>query len=137
MEVLSMQKVAYKEGRPPHIQSGVGFVEGAKHNARVNLKGNEFIKFVKEGGNYKKQVKTKNTNISSYANTSTYVSSTLTMSYNDFDASYVFMRNKYDKIISKYVGPHNKRSKTCVWVPKVLVNNVRVPKQVCVPKTKV
>ena len=90
-------------------------------------------KEVKEGGHHKKQVKNKTTNISSYANAST----SLTMSYNNFDASYVLMRNKFGKIIAKYIGPRNKRSKTCVWMPMVLVANVRGPKQVWVPKNKV
>jgi hypothetical protein len=36
------------------------------------------------------------------------------MSYHDFDASYVLMINKLGKIIALHVGPHHKRSKTCV-----------------------
>jgi hemolysin activation/secretion protein len=36
------------------------------------------------------------------------------MSYHDFDASYVLMRNKLEKIIDLQVGPHHKRSKTYV-----------------------
>jgi hypothetical protein len=36
------------------------------------------------------------------------------MSYHDFDASYVLMRNKFGKFIILYVGAHHKRSKTCV-----------------------
>jgi hypothetical protein len=47
------------------------------------------------------------------------------MSYHDFDASYVLMRNKIGKIIALHVGPHHKRSKICVWVPKCLVSNLR------------
>jgi hypothetical protein len=45
------------------------------------------------------------------------------MSYHDFDASYVLMRNKFGRVVALYVGPHHKRSKTCVWVPKCLVTN--------------
>jgi hypothetical protein len=46
------------------------------------------------------------------------------MSNHDFDASYVLMRNKIEKIIVLLVGPHHKRSKACVWVPKCLVEQV-------------
>jgi hypothetical protein len=34
------------------------------------------------------------------------------------------------------VGAKHKGSKTCVWVPKVLVSNVKGPKTVWVPKNK-
>jgi hypothetical protein len=33
-------------------------------------------------------------------------------------------------------GAKHKGSKTCVWVPKVLVSNVKGPKTVWVPKNK-
>jgi hypothetical protein len=58
------------------------------------------------------------------------------MSYHDFDAFYVLMRNKFDKIIALYIGLHHKRSKTYVWVPKCLVTNLRGPNQTWVPKIK-
>jgi hypothetical protein len=47
------------------------------------------------------------------------------MSYHAFDASYFLMKNKHKKVIALYVGPHHKRPKTCVWVPKVLLSNVK------------
>jgi hypothetical protein len=59
------------------------------------------------------------------------------MPYHAFDASYVLMENKYRKVIALYVGPHHKSHKTCVWVPKVLVTNMKGPKQVWIPKNKV
>jgi hypothetical protein len=59
------------------------------------------------------------------------------MSYLDFDASYMFMRNKFDKIIALHIGSHHKRSKTCVWVSKCLVTNLRGLNQTWVPKTKI
>jgi hypothetical protein len=52
-----------------------------------------------------------------------------------FDASYV-LTNKSGKIVAKYVGRKHKGSKTCVWVPKVLVSNVKGPKTVWVRKNK-
>jgi hypothetical protein len=57
------------------------------------------------------------------------------ISFKTFDASYV-LTNKSGKIIAKYVGGKHKGSKTCVWVPKVLVSNVKGPKTVWVPKNK-
>jgi hypothetical protein len=55
--------------------------------------------------------------------------------FKTFDASYV-LTNKSGKIVAKYVGGKHKGSKTCVWVPKVLVSNVKGPKTVWVPKNK-
>ena len=57
------------------------------------------------------------------------------VSFKTFDASYV-LTNKSSKIVAKYVGGKHKGSKTCVWVPKVLVSNVKGPKTVWVPKNK-
>jgi hypothetical protein len=57
------------------------------------------------------------------------------LSFKTFDASYV-LTNKSGKVVAKYVGAKHKGSKTCVWVPKVLVSNVKGPKTVWVPKNK-
>jgi hypothetical protein len=57
------------------------------------------------------------------------------ISFKTFDASYV-LTNKSGKIVAKYVGGKHKGSKTCVWVPKVLVSNVKGPKTIWVPKIK-
>jgi hypothetical protein len=57
------------------------------------------------------------------------------VSYKTFDASYV-LTNKSGKLVAKYVGGKHNGSKTCVWVPKVLVSNVKGPKTVWVPKNK-
>jgi hypothetical protein len=57
------------------------------------------------------------------------------VSFKTFDASYV-LTNKSGKVVAKYVGGKHKASKTCVWVPKVLVSNVKGPKTVWVPKNK-
>jgi hypothetical protein len=57
------------------------------------------------------------------------------ISFKTFDASYV-LTNKLGKVVAKYVGTKHKGSKTCVWVPKVLVSNVKGPKTVWVPKYK-
>jgi hypothetical protein len=57
------------------------------------------------------------------------------VSFKSFDASYV-LTNKSGKVVAKYVRAKHKGSKTCVWVPKVLVSNVKGPKTVWVPKNK-
>ena len=63
-----------------------------------------------------------------------YASNERSISFKTFDASFV-LTNKSGKI-AKYVGGKHKSSKTCVWVPKVLVSNVKGPKTVWVPKNK-
>jgi hypothetical protein len=56
-------------------------------------------------------------------------------SFKTFDASYV-LTNKSGKVVAKFVGGKHKGSKTCVWIPKVLVSNAKGPKTVGVPKVK-
>jgi hypothetical protein len=120
--------------RRPHIKNGIGYKAGDKHNSRVNTRGQEFIKFTKCNIQHEKKQSIKATNNASYsyANAS-HVSH---MSYHDFDASYVLMRNKLAKIIALHDGPHHKRSKTRVWVPKCLVTNFIGSNQTWVPKKK-
>jgi hypothetical protein len=57
------------------------------------------------------------------------------ISFKTFDASYV-LTNKSGKVVAKYVGGKHKGSKTCVWVPKVLVSNVKGPKTVGYLRTR-
>jgi hypothetical protein len=57
------------------------------------------------------------------------------ISFKTFDVAYV-LTNKSRKVVAKYVGAKHKGSKTYVWVPKVLVSNVKGPKTVWVPKSK-
>jgi uncharacterized protein (UPF0332 family) len=57
------------------------------------------------------------------------------ISFKTFDASFM-LTNKSGKVVAKYVGGKHKSPKTCVWVPKVLVSNVKGPKTVWVPKNK-
>jgi hypothetical protein len=44
------------------------------------------------------------------------------ISFKTFDASYV-LTNKSGKVVAKYVGGKHYGSKTCNWVPKVLISN--------------
>jgi hypothetical protein len=114
--------------RNPHIKNDIGYKMGDKHNSRVN-NGKGFIKFTKANSH---KVKQDNKIIDHVS----YGSSFNLNASHTFDASYVHMRNNYGKVIAWYIGPHHKRPKTCVWVPKALVTNVRGPKQVWVPKAK-
>jgi hypothetical protein len=57
------------------------------------------------------------------------------ISFNTFVASFV-LTIKSGKVVAKYVGGKHKSPKTCVWVLKVLVYNVKGPKTVGVPKNK-
>jgi hypothetical protein len=57
------------------------------------------------------------------------------ISFKTFDACYV-LTNKSGKVVANYVWGKHKSPKTCVWVPEVLVSNVKGPKTVWVPKNK-
>jgi hypothetical protein len=118
--------------RRPHIKSEISYKNGDKYNSRVNTKGQEFIKFTKANVQQEKKRSIKTTNNASYPYTN--ASHISHMSYHDFDAYYVLMRNKLRKIITLHVGTHHKRSKTCVWVPKCHVTNLRGPNQTWIPK---
>jgi hypothetical protein len=118
MKRLNMQEVN---------SNGIGYKDGHKHNSRVNSNGKELIKFTKGNSHQGNKQSLNNTNHVSYASNTnaSYVSH---MSYLDFDASCVLMRNKCDRVVALYVGPHHKKSKTCVWVPKCLHTNMKGPK---------
>jgi hypothetical protein len=89
-----------------------GYKNNDKHNSRVNTRCQEFIKFTKANIQQEKNPSVKTANNASYSyNNASHVSH---MSYHNFDASYALMRNKFGKIIALHVGPHHKRSKTCM-----------------------
>jgi hypothetical protein len=111
-EKIEYVRSAYLNARRPHIKSGIGFKTDDEDNSRVNTRGQEFIKFTKANIQHEKKQNIKTTNNASYAYTN--ASHVSHMSYHDFDASYVLMRNKIKKIIILLVGPHHKRSRTCV-----------------------
>jgi cell division protein FtsB len=131
-EKVEYARSVFLNARRPHIKSKIGYKNGDKHNSRVNTKCREFIKFTKANVQQEKKQSIKTTNNASYPYTN--ASHVSHMSYHDFDASYVLMRNNLGKIITLHVGPHHKRSKTCVWVPNCLVTNVKGPNQTWVPK---
>jgi hypothetical protein len=133
-EKIEYARSVFMNVRRPHIKSGIGYKNGDKHNSRVNTKGQEVSKFTKANVQQEKKQSINTTNNASYSYTNAFHVSH--MSYHDFDASYVLMRNKFGKITALYVGPHHKRLKTCVWVPKYFVTNLKGPNQTWVPKTK-
>jgi hypothetical protein len=144
-------------GRCPKIKDGVAFQSGGKENTKVKINGHEFSKFVKEKGkapithNVYFARANAHAHVShahiSYARTS-HISHNVShakivhlpnvktsnasngpyLSYHTFAALYVLLR-KSGKVVAKYVGPHHKNTKFCVWVPKVLITNVRDPNQ--------
>jgi hypothetical protein len=128
-EKIEYARSVFLNARRPHMKNGISYKSGDKHNSRVNSNGKEFIKFIKGNSYQEKKQSLNNANHVSYATNAnaSYVSH---MSYHEFDASYVLMRNKFSRIIVLYVGPHHKRSKTFVWVPKCLVTNLKGPKQI-------
>jgi hypothetical protein len=111
-EKVEYARSVFLNARRPHINSGIDYKNGDKHNSRVNIKSQEFIKFTKANVQQEKKQSIKTTNNASYLYTN--ASHVSHMSYHDFNASYVLMRNKLEKIITLHVGPHHKRSKTCV-----------------------
>jgi hypothetical protein len=131
---MEYARSVFLNARRPHIKSGIGYKNGGKHNSSVNTKGQEFIKFTKTNVQQEKKQSIKTTNNASYSYTN--ASHISHMSYHDFDASYVLMRNKVGKIIPLHVVPHHKMSKTCVWVPRCLITNFRGPNETWIPKTK-
>ena len=145
-EKVKYARSVHVNTRRPHVKSGIGYTGGAKHNARENTKGQTFIKFAKEGTYQKKQEKSKMANRVSHAyhanahayhaHDNVHASNASQILFRTFDASYVLMKNVHGKVYAKYVGPRNKKSKTCVWVPKSLVANVKGPNMVWVPKNK-
>jgi hypothetical protein len=107
-EKVRYTRSAYLNARRPHIKSGIGYKTSDKQKSRVNANGQQFIKFTKVNTHQEKKQNTKITNNASKAYTN--ASHVSHMSY------HVLLRNKLGKVIALHVGPHHKRSKTCVWV---------------------
>jgi hypothetical protein len=133
-EKIEYARSVFFNARRPHIKSRIAYKNGDKHNSQVNTKGQKFIKFTKENVQQEMKQSIKTTNNASYSYTDT--SHISYMSYRDFNASYVLMRNKFGKIIALHIEPHHKRSKTSMWLPKCPVTNLRGLNQTWVPKTK-
>jgi hypothetical protein len=143
-------------GRRPGIKDGIGFQQG--DNVKLNAPPKRLSNFVKgkapmvqdNEGHFRKSHSGPNhafmyKSEASSSKQSTHAklpkkktpkaSNDHNVSFKTFDASYV-LTNKSGKVVAKYVGGKHKGSKNCVWVPKVLVSNVKGPKTVWVPKIK-
>jgi hypothetical protein len=55
--------------------------------------------------------------------------------YHTFDVIYVLTCN-FGKIVAQYVVPRHNKTKSYVWVPKVLVTNMKGSNSTWVPKNK-
>jgi hypothetical protein len=113
------------EAKDNKQKRGLGFdTHTSKTNERVVIKGKACLKFIKGGKqvDHTSQVKQQKT----HAPQST------------FYASYMLKRNHRGKVVALYVGARTKDRivKKSVWVPKMLVTNMKGPKQIWVPKTK-
>jgi hypothetical protein len=119
-------------GRRPGINDGIGFQQGdnVKLNAgypkykirRIHAKKtHSHHAFI-----YKNEASSsrRSTHVKMPKKKTPSASNDHNVSFKTFDASYV-LTNKSGKIVAKYVGGKHKGSKTCVWVPKVLVSNVK------------
>jgi hypothetical protein len=120
-EKIEYVRSVFLNARRLHIKNDIVYKNGDKRNSRVNSNGKVLIKFTKANSHQEKKQSLNNTNHVSYAS---YVS------YHEFDASDVLMGNKFGRVVTLYVGPHHKRAKTCVWVPKCLVTKLKGPKQI-------
>jgi hypothetical protein len=94
-EKVEYARSVFLNARRAHIKNEIGYKNSDKHNSRVNTKCQEFIKFTKSNVQQEKKQSIKTTNNASYPYTN--ASNVSHMSYHDFDASYVLMRNKFGK----------------------------------------
>jgi hypothetical protein len=149
-------------GRRPGIKDGIGFQQGSNVKLNAPKRLSNFVKgkapMVQDNEGYilylvgypehkirRIHAKKSHKNEASSSRNSTHAkmpkkktpiaSNDHNISFKTFDASYV-LTNKSGKIVAKYVGGKHNGSKTCVWVPKVPISNMKGPKTVWVPKNK-
>jgi hypothetical protein len=117
-EKVEYARSVFLNARRSHIKSGIGYKNGDKHISRVNTKGQEFIKFTKANVQQDKKQSINTTNNASYSYTNdSHVSH---MSYHDFDASYVLMRNKIVKLLFYMLGHITRGQRLMSGCPSVL-----------------
>jgi hypothetical protein len=126
----------FVKGKAPMAQDNEGYILYPEHkirriHSRKSHSGSHHAFMYKSEASRSR----KSTHVKLPKKKSPIASNESSISFKTFDASYV-LTNKSDKVVAKYVGGKHKESKTCVWVPKVLVSNVKGPKIVCVPKNK-
>jgi hypothetical protein len=118
-EKVEYTKSDYLNARRPHIKSEIGYKTGDKQNSRVNTRGQEFIKFTKANIQHEKKQNIKTTNNASYACTN--ASHVSQMSYHNFDASYVLMRNKIRKSLPCMLGQTIRGQRLMCGCPSALL----------------
>jgi hypothetical protein len=129
-------------GRRPGVKDGIGFQHGSNVKLNAPKRLSNFVKgkapmvqdnegYILYPANYPEQ----STHVKLPKKKTPNASNEPNISFKTFDASYV-LTNKSGKVVAKYVRGKHKGSRTCVWVPKVLVSNVKGPKTVWVPKNK-
>jgi hypothetical protein len=79
-EKLEYARSAYLNTRRPHINNGLGYKMGNKHNSRVNNNGEEIIKFTKGNSHQVKQDNKATNHVSNFDANASY------MPYHAFDA---------------------------------------------------
>jgi hypothetical protein len=117
-ERVEYARSIFLNARRPHIKSGIGYKNGDKHNCRVNTKCQEFINFTKANVQQEKKQSIKTTNNASYSYTN--ASHISHISYHDFDASYVLMRNKLGKLLLYMLGHITRGQRHVCGCPSVL-----------------
>jgi hypothetical protein len=148
-------------GRCPGIKDDISFKQGSQSNINLNALKNKLSNFVKgkspmvqDRESYILYPKKSHivshhaymySNEASSSSHSTHIempknkifnaSNEHSISFKTFDTSFV-LTNKSGKVVATYVGGKHKSPKTCVWVPKVLVSNIKGPKTIWVPKNK-
>jgi hypothetical protein len=120
-EHVEYARNACLNARRPHIKRGIGYKIGDKHNSRMKTKGQEFIKFTKANIQYENKQNIKTTNNASYAYTN--ASHISHMSYHDFDAPCVLMRNKIGKSLPCILGYTIREQRLICGCPSALLLN--------------
>jgi hypothetical protein len=100
--------------RTPHIKIGLGYKIGDKHNSRVNNNGQKFIKFIKGNSHQVKQDNKATSHVSTFDANISY------MPYHAFNASYVLMKNKHEKLLLCMLGHTTRGIRLVCGCPKCL-----------------
>jgi 3D (Asp-Asp-Asp) domain-containing protein len=131
---------SFVKGKAPMAQDNEGYIlylAGYPEHKIWRIHARKFHSVSHHAFMYKNEASSSrhSTHVKMPKNKTPTASNELNVSFKTFDASYV-LTNKSGKVVAKYVGAKHKGSKTCVWVPKVLVSNVKGAKTVWVPKNK-
>jgi 3D (Asp-Asp-Asp) domain-containing protein len=117
----------FVKGKAPMVQDNEGYICYPEHKIRrIHAKKSHYVSH--HAFMYKNEASSSrhSTHVKMPKKKTPTASNEPNISFKTFDASYV-LSNKSGKVVAKYVGGKRKGSKTCVWVPKVLVSNVKGP----------